>query len=353
MLAYAGAGPVAVEPLDLSRVVREMAQLLESSISGQTTVVYRLEANLPLIEADDAQLSQVVMNLLTNAVEAVGEGEGRIAIATGTAQIDAPSGRQTLLGEELPAGTYAYLEVSDTGCGMDADTRSRIFDPFYTTKFTGRGLGLAAVLGIMRGHRGAIEIDSEPGRGTRFRVLFPSASARPAEDAPEAAAGKKWRGSGTILVVDDDEGIRELAEESLRRAGLSVLCASNGREGVETFRKHRDEIRAVLLDRTMPDISGEEAFDEIRRIRPDARIVLVSGYSEERAEALPAGGADRKGPGGTREIARTRRETPKPGGPPAVSWLPPWNSTTSASRARGSTTSATSTSGSPRRSSSS
>jgi PAS domain S-box-containing protein len=283
MLAYGGAGPVAIAPLDLSRLVREMAQLLESSISGQTTVVYRLEANLPLIEADDAQLSQVVMNLLTNAVEAVGEGEGRIAIATGTAQIDASNRHQTILGEDLTDGTYAYLEVSDTGSGMNADTRARIFDPFYTTKFTGRGLGLAAVLGIVRGHGGGIEIDSEPGRGTRFRVLFPSASARRAENALEAAAGTRWQSRGTILVVDDDEAIRDLAEESLKRAGLSVLCASDGREGVETFRKHRDEIRAVLLDRTMPDMSGEEAFEQIRRICPDARVVLVSGYSEERA----------------------------------------------------------------------
>jgi len=283
MLAYGGAGPVNVAPLDLSQVVRDMAQLLESSISGQTTVVYRLEANVPLIEADDAQLSQVVMNLLTNAVEAVGEGEGRIAISTGTTRIDASSRREALLGEELAEGTYAYLEVSDTGCGMDADTRSRIFDPFYTTKFTGRGLGLAAVLGIVRGHRGAIEIDSEPGRGTRFRVLFPSASPPRAGDAPPAAHANEWRGSGTILVADDDAGIRELAEESLKRVGLRVLCARDGREAVETFRKHQDEIRAVLLDRTMPDISGEEAFDEIRRVRPDARVVLVSGYSEERA----------------------------------------------------------------------
>jgi PAS domain S-box-containing protein len=283
MLAYRGAGPVAIAPLDLSRLVREMAQLLESSISGQTTVVYRLEANLPLIEADDAQLSQVVMNLLTNAVEAVGEGEGRIAIATGTAEIDASNAHQTLLGEDLPEGTYAYLEVSDTGCGMDAETRSRIFDPFYTTKFTGRGLGLAAVLGIVRGHRGGIEIDSELGRGTRFRVLFPTASARGEEDAREDSAGTRWRSGGTILVVDDDEGVRELTEETLERAGLSVLCARDGREAVETFRKHQGEIRAVLLDRTMPDMSGEEAFDRIRRVRSDARVVLVSGYSEERA----------------------------------------------------------------------
>jgi PAS domain S-box-containing protein len=283
MLTYAGIGPVAVEPVDLSRVVREMAQLLESSISGQSTVVYRLDANLPLFEADDAQLSQVVMNLLTNAVEAVGEGEGRIAMATGTTQVDASSGLQTPFGEDLPEGAYVYLEVSDTGCGMDDETRSRIFDPFFTTKFTGRGLGLAAVLGIVRGHRGAIEIESEPGRGTRFRVLFPSARAQRAADAPESVNGREWRGSGMILVVDDDEGVRDLAEESLKRAGLSVLCASDGRTGVETFHQHQDEIRAVLLDRTMPDISGEEAFDEIRRIRPDARIVLVSGYSQERA----------------------------------------------------------------------
>jgi signal transduction histidine kinase/CheY-like chemotaxis protein len=289
MLAYAGAEPVAVAPLDLSRVVSEMAQLLESTISGQTTVVYSLQKDLPLIEADDSQLSQVVMNLLTNAVEAVGEGEGRIEIATGTTRIDAASGVETVFGEELPEGTYVYLQVSDTGCGMDPDTRSRIFDPFFTTKFTGRGLGLAAVLGAVRGHRGAIEIESVPGQGTRFRVLFPRASTLREEAVAEAGGGSEWLGSGMILVVDDDGGVRELAQESLERVGLSVLCANTGREGIEIFARHRDEIRAVFLDRTMPDISGEEAFDEIRRIRSDARVVLVSGYSEEQAAQHFAG----------------------------------------------------------------
>jgi len=283
MLAYAGSGHVAADPQDLSRIVSEITQLFDASIPSQTTVVYSLDPNLPMIAGDDAQLSQIVMNLLTNAVEALGDGKGQITVATGTTQIDTAFMHGSTFGVLLPAGTYVHLEVSDTGCGMDQETRSRIFDPFFTTKFTGRGLGLAAVLGVVRGHGGAIEIESEPGRGTCFRVLFPRATGESTEAVAETVSAEDWHGSGTVLVVDDDEGVLDLAGETLRRAGMTVLTAGNGREGIEVFIRHRDEIDAVFLDRTMPDISGEDAFDEIRRVRPDARVVLVSGYSEEHA----------------------------------------------------------------------
>jgi CheY-like chemotaxis protein len=224
------------------------------------------------------------MNLITNASEAVREGAGRITLRTGVVEaekIDRAGG----IGDcEVGAGNYVFFEVIDDGCGMDAETQSKIFDPFFTTKFTGRGLGLAAVVGIVRSHGGLIEIDSEVGRGTRFRVLFPAARQSATVTRPRAMQPtEEWRASGTVLVVDDDEGVRDLLDVTLRRAGLTVLQASDGREGVDLFRLHADEICAVVLDRTMPDIGGEDAFDEIRRIRPDARIMLISGYSEERA----------------------------------------------------------------------
>jgi len=284
MLAYSGQTPVSVELVSVSRLVEEMGQLLEGTVSGKAGLIYDLSEGLPPVEADVAQLSQVVMNLITNATEAVREGAGRITLRTGVLEAEKVD-RSHVVGDCLPtAGEYVFFEVIDDGCGMDAETQSKIFDPFFTTKFTGRGLGLAAVVGIVRSHGGMIEIDSALGRGTRFRVLFPpavriSAAARPRATTPV----EEWRASGTVLVVDDDEGVRDLLDATLRRAGLTVLLASDGREGVDLFRLHADEIRAVVLDRTMPDIGGEDAFDEIRRIRPDARIMLISGYSEERA----------------------------------------------------------------------
>jgi PAS domain S-box-containing protein len=278
MLAYTGQESLHREPLDLSHVVRDMAQLLESAVSRKAVLVYDLAPDLPAVEADASQIGQIAMNLITNAAEAVNETgrEGRIELRTGSVDVEAGA---SLTSGPLEPGRYVFFEVADTGCGMDADTRSRIFDPFFTTKFTGRGLGLAAVLGIVRAHRGGIAVDSEPGKGTRFRVLLPRSPRPRPSGAEPPSCGVEWRTRGTVLVVDDDEGVRDLTRETLRRCGLSVLCAADGEEALRLFRARADEIRAVLLDRTMPATSAEAVFDAMREIRPEARIVLASGYS--------------------------------------------------------------------------
>jgi CheY-like chemotaxis protein/two-component sensor histidine kinase len=284
MLTYAGQQSMRVECLDVSKLVREIQALLASSVSGKTTFDLRLEHGLPLVEGEVAQLGQVVMNLVANAAESLSDGEGRIDVRTGVVDLDSPPAK-ALFAETMTPGRHVYFEVSDAGCGMDAETCERIFDPFFTTKFTGRGLGLAAVAGIVRAHRGAIEVESEPGVGTRFRVLLPASEGRLTQSAPADAPVDGWRTTGVALVIDDDREVRELAEDVLRRIGMTVLTASGGHEGVKLFAIHADEIRLVLLDRTMPTLSGGDTFAAIRALRADAKIMLFSGYSEQRATA--------------------------------------------------------------------
>jgi CheY-like chemotaxis protein len=290
MLAYAGRGPIQLERIDLSALVRELGELLTSAGGRRARLAYELRADLPAILGDAAQLGQVAMNLITNAAESLREAGGTIAIRTGTLRLGAaPVGHR--LGATLGAGEHVYFEVEDDGCGMDEATLGRIFDPFFTTKFTGRGLGLAAALGIVRGHGGAIEIESRPGKGSRFRVLFPAgaplsaaaAAAAPSEYAP-------WRGSGTVLLVDDDEGVRAFGVAALLRCGLSVLTAADGREALELYARRAGEIDVVVLDRTLPGAAGDDVLTAIRRIRPDAGVVLMSGYAEEPAAEPGAGG---------------------------------------------------------------
>ncbi len=283
MLAYAGTGPLISEPLDLTHLVGEMGQLLETAVSHQTSLVYELSNDLPSVTGDPAQLSQIVMNLITNAAEAIGTGGGRITLRTGV--VDGALIEPFLSDPEKAEreGPHVYFDVIDTGCGMDAETRSRIFDPFYSTKFTGRGLGLAAVMGIVRGHQGSVEIDTESGRGTRFRVVFPAGPAQVPATRPIPIDAFSWHDRGTVLVVDDDEGVRQLAADTLERIGMRVLCASDGGEGIELFRKMKHEICLVVLDRTMPGTSGEQTFLEMQHIQPQTPILLISGYSKERA----------------------------------------------------------------------
>ena len=283
LLAYSGKGRFFVEPIDLTQLVHEMAQLLKVSLSKKASLKLNLCRSLPAIEADAAQIRQVVMNLITNASEALGEQAGQIALRTGAVQCDPASLADCLMGEGLPKGPYVYVEVADTGCGMDNETLAKIFDPFFTTKFTGRGLGLAAVLGIVRGHCGALKVQSQPGQGTTFRVLFP-ASTKPASSEPKAPQScEALRGAGAVLVADDEEVVSSLARDVLERAGFKVFTAADGRQTIEIFRRHAGDIVAVLLDLTMPHLSGSEALDEIRRIRSDVPVILSSGYGEEEA----------------------------------------------------------------------
>ncbi|RMH51594.1 MAG: PAS domain-containing sensor histidine kinase [Zetaproteobacteria bacterium] len=287
MLAYAGKGRFVVEPVDLSALVGGLSELLAVSIDKRIDFVQSLADDLPAIEGDRAQLQQVVLNLITNASEAITGGaqpreEGRITIATRVEEVDAERLSQAVTGSDLPPGRYVVLEVADNGCGMDEETRKRIFEPFFTTKFTGRGLGMSAIRGIVQGHHGALLLESAPGEGSTFTILFPPSEreAVPEEPVgdevqPEEAAG------GTVLIIDDEEVVREVAAELLGECGITTICAADGVEGVASFRAHGDRIDAVLLDMTMPNMDGSECFRQLRAIRDDVPVVVTSGYSEE------------------------------------------------------------------------
>jgi PAS domain S-box-containing protein len=283
MLAYSGKGRFIVQRIDLSALVRDTADLLRLSISKSAVLKFSLAEELPAINADATQMRQILMNLIINASEAIGSQSGVISIATGTMQADRAYLTEAYLSPNIPEGEYVFLEVSDNGSGMDAETRERIFDPFFTTKFTGRGLGLAAVLGIIRGHQGALKVYSEPGRGTTFKLLLPRADG-PAEYLDAApAASPTWRGAGSMLVVDDEETVRTVSARMLSVMGFHVLLASNGHEALEIFLPHRDEIVGVLLDLTMPQLDGTATFTELRRIKPEIRVLLMSGFNEQDA----------------------------------------------------------------------
>jgi PAS domain S-box-containing protein len=282
MLAYSGKGRFLIEGFNLSEVVREMAHMLDISISKKAELKYNLADNLPPIEADATQVRQIIMNLITNASEALGNNPGIISISTGIMECTRSYLAGTYLNENLSAGSYVFLEVSDTGCGMDKETQSKIFDPFFTTKFTGRGLGMAASLGIIRGHKGAIRIRSKPGKGSTFTVLFPAGrrdTAPITESQTAKDAGKP--GEGKILVVDDDASVCRIAKSMLEKSGYTVLTASDGRKALDVYREHTDEIRAVLLDLTMPRMDGEETFNELKKMNENIKVLMSSGYSEQ------------------------------------------------------------------------
>ncbi len=281
MLAYSGKGKFVIEPIDMSRLVEEMTKMLEVSISKKCVLRFNFATPLPTVDADATQLRQIIMNLVINASEAIGDKSGVIAVSTGCMQCDRRYLNSAWLNEQIPEGLYVWLEIADTGCGMDKETASRIFDPFFTTKFTGRGLGMAAVLGIVRGHKGAIKIYSEPGRGTSFKVLLPAGEMPKELFNGGSDHHAEWKGSGTVLLVDDEESVIGIGTEMLKELGFDVVTALNGREALDVFREHQNKICFVILDLTMPRLDGEQAFRELRRIQPDVKVIMSSGYNEQ------------------------------------------------------------------------
>ena len=280
LLAYAGKGRFVIEPLNLSDLAREITSLLQTSIPRTVELRLQLQHNLPAIEGDAAQLQQLIMNLAINAAEAVEEGKTEtVWIMTRLEQVSQAYIEQMIFPNGAAAGMYVTIEVRDAGCGMDAETLSRIFDPFFTTKFTGRGLGLAAVTGMVRGHKGALHVESIPGKGSSFKVLFP-VTGGPAASILPSSTEKNLAGDETILVIDDEDTVRQAAKSALESYGYKVLAAANGKEGVRLFQEFSREIDAVLLDMTMPVMSGEEALGRLKSIRADIPVVLSSGYEE-------------------------------------------------------------------------
>jgi CheY-like chemotaxis protein len=273
--------------VDCSQVVREMTALLRTAVSRNAQVNLSLADSLPAVEADITQLRQVVMNLITNASDALPDSGGMIFIHTGQQQLDASYLDECVPGTEAVPGTYVFVEVRDDGNGMDLATRARIFDPFFTTKFTGRGLGLAATLGIMRGHRGAIRVYSEPRKGTSMKLCFPitDRSVRPEVSIPATP----WTGDGEVLVVDDEPSVRAVTRALLHRRGFTVCDTESGAEAIELVRAAPDRFRVVLLDLTMPGMNGEQTFRELRRLATDVKVILMSGYNEQEVTRLFVG----------------------------------------------------------------
>lgn len=281
MLAYSGKGHFIVGQVELRVVIGETQRLLESAVSKKVRLRYDFADTSTQITADAAQIRQVLINLVTNASDAIGDGTGEVVVRTGCMFCSAEWLEQAYLGHQGEPGDYCFIEVVDDGEGMDQETASKIFDPFFTTKFAGRGLGLSAVLGIVRGHQGVIRVDSGDDRGTSIRVLFPRSlekTEQVEEKTPPAGATQL---SGTVLLVDDEATVRSTVGRMLRRLGLKVVVAADGAEALSVYGEDPDRISCVLLDMTMPQMDGHECLSRLRQLNKDVRVILSSGYNAQ------------------------------------------------------------------------
>ncbi len=285
LLAYSGKGHFALEPLYLRGVVEEMAHMLRLAISKQVKLVVDFAPDLPAINADASQLRQVILNLIINASEAVGDQSGVISLSTGAQWCDRAYLSKLWSDRQLAEGQYVFLEVADSGCGMKPETVTRMFEPFFSTKFTGRGLGLATVHGIVRAHGGAFDVFSEEGRGTRLKVMFPASVDPPAARPREAATEVNWTGNGIVLLIDHEPAVVRLGRRLFSNFGLDVLTACDDCEALRRFRGLKDEIACVILDMTMPNLGYESVLRELRRIQPDVKVIFSNGYTDREIDA--------------------------------------------------------------------
>jgi len=290
LLAYSGHGRFVIEPVNLSDLIVDMRPLLDVSVSKGVTMRWALAPRLPAVLGDSAQLRQIVMNLVTNAAEALKGGRGNIEVSTSLVEADTALLSKSLAGDPPAEGTYVSLQVSDDGQGMNPETVQRIFDPFFTTKFKGRGLGLAATLGIIRGHHGAILVESQLGRGSRFAVLLPPTTDFPVSSEARPPA-EEWSGQGLVLVVDDTPAVRQIARRALESFGFEVLEAVDGLDALRLHQELVQPLRFVLLDLTMPNLNGQETFFSLRERDPTVPVLLTSGYSEQQSMLAFAGQA--------------------------------------------------------------
>jgi len=281
LLAFAGRKGLETKNIALTAFIRDASDLLGTTVAKNANLVFDLADELPLIRADVSQLQQVLMNLVINASEALEGKPGSIAIATDRLKADATSFSQYQIGRDLPAGDYVLLKVTDTGCGMSPDFAARIFDPFFTTKSIGRGLGMAAVAGIIRSLGSALRVESTIGRGTSFQVALPSVNTELGELPAIRAFKSAWKWSGTALLVDDEPAIRTTCGLLLKHLGFTVESAENGREALAMVRKKQGHYRFVCMDIIMPEMSGHAAFKAMRAEFPALPIILMSGYIED------------------------------------------------------------------------
>jgi len=289
MLAYAGKGSYALEVLDLNDMVKTMGKLIRVSVGNHIALKIKLANSIPGIEGDTAQIQQLILNFIVNSADAIGNKAGEIKVSTGIRHVERQVLNKLYNGSDLKAGQYVVVEVKDSGCGISPDMMAKIFDPFFTTKETGSGLGLSAVLGIVRGHHGAIQVHSSPGEGTAFRVYLPSTEQPFKEKMISTVEVEAWQGDGRVLIVDDDMRVRNVATAFVESLHFDVITADDGKEGLALFNQHHNNLAAVLLDMTMPILGGVEAMAGMRDIDSSVPIVLVSGYSEIEAGALITG----------------------------------------------------------------